>query len=90
MKYKIGDKVRIVKPKGLKYDERYVDSTTVQSSVWIRGMDSLIGSEHILDKIKSGQGWRLHGYWYFLEDWLEYANNTTNTNDKFNDAMSIL
>ena len=86
MKYKKGDKVRIVKPKDLEYGVWYTDHC-----FWNYHMDGLIGSAHILDKNIPNHGWWLpcpDGFcWNFLEDWLEYANKQK---VKFNDAMSIL
>ena len=89
MKFKSGDKVRVKQNDQLIDNEYYYDSTSDMSGCWINEMRRFIGSEFTLTG-RQYPGWGLlcpHGYWYFLEDWLEYADNTA---DKFNDAMSIL
>ena len=89
MKFKRGDRVRVKQNDQLIDKKLYYDSTSDMSGCWINEMGRFIGKEFTLTG-RDCFGWRMRRggfYCKLLEDWLEYANNTT---DKFNDAMRIL
>jgi len=86
MKFKKGDKVRIVKPVDIEDDVVYYDSTSDMSSVWVDKMDGCIGHTFIIGDL-CDDGWLGHGGWQFLEDWLEFVDNPVSSYD---DAMSIV
>lgn len=87
MKFKKGNKVRIIKPVGVMDSVVYKDSTSYMISVWVDKMDAYIGDTFIIDK-GSDAGWfgTIKG-WGFLEDWLELVDNPISAYD---DAMSIV
>ena len=92
MKFKEGDRVRVRYNDQLIDKEYYDDSTSDMRVNWSDSMKRFIGKEFILTD-RDCYGWKMHldgSSCKFLEDWLEYADNTTDTKDKFNDAMSIL
>lgn len=75
MKFKTGSTVRIKKPLKIEYDVLYVDSTSKMESVWTAEMDEFNNNTFKLKRYESEEGWVYqapnHGYWTFLEDWLE-------------------
>ena len=85
MKFKEGDKVRIVKPKGLQDMKNCIDSSSIITNRWIPEMDMYDGTVFTLNAL-TPKGWSFALYGY-LEDWLELV---VDVDDKFNDAMSIL
>ena len=75
MKFKIGDKVRIIEPSTHTYN-------------WVEEMDVTIGREMILDTTDRSEifPWRI-GEWWYNEDWLELIDNS---NDSYDYAMGIV
>ena len=96
MRFKDGDKVRIIKPLGIVYDKGYEDSTTTANQQWIDSMDYCDGKEVTLEKFDDKGGWRGRvddgGKHWFLEDWLQPigVHVDGNTSDAYDRAMSIL
>jgi len=75
MKYKIGDKVKIIKP-------------NKDSDYWLVEMNDTIGNEVILDDTDGDDclPWSIDGYWY-REEWLELVDNS---NGSYDHAMGIV
>jgi len=75
MKYKKGDKVRIINPSTHMYN-------------WVSEMDCTIGGEAILNETDDAEifPWRI-GDWWYNEDWLELVDNPI---DAYDHAMGIV
>lgn len=75
-KFKVGDKVRVVKPKRIRLDKEYEDDSG-HSNFWIKEMNETVGKIFTIDSPPSED----HGYsiWFdkigecfcYIEDWLE-------------------
>ena len=92
MKYKSGQKVKIVKPSRVVYGVQYTDDTTNVQLTWSRGMDQYHGTVVTLDEFDRKVGWSIVetgiGYQY-LECWLEPIS-TNDPNAAYDRAMGIV
>jgi len=94
MKFKIGDTVRIIKPKNIDYNVTYSDSTSIMKVCWVENMDTFINNEFKLLSYVPDEGWVYTDQsisWTFLEDWLELVSTEKKSNiSAYDYAMSIV
>lgn len=75
-KFKVGDKVRIVKPTELCDYESYADESG-HSNSWDSDMDSDIGRVFTVSEVPNSDGYQfLASGYYYIEDWLELVEST--------------
>lgn len=87
MKFKVGDKVRVVKPMSVDVTT-YKDSTSDASNTWADDdMDECVGNIYKLEEFNAGAGWaitdtNLNDWFHFLEDWLELVEDVGVSSNK--------